>query len=203
MATSGSSGTGSGTVANSPPNSSPCRGVPNSSPCAEALPTSLLLRTLVGEDGRVSEAEGGAGTELWIGSSPSLEATASHSISTTPCTLVLLLDSMNQTFHHKEMTSSVVNKKYDLWFVGTLYTQSGVDLGNGFTLREMAKRAVKWPKHHSNTAALVALDMESARAQLLVMKLGFLRRRMMDDGVGVGAAMMSAMCDDVESCEGV
>ena len=74
----------------------------------------------MGEDGRVSEAEGGAGTELWIGSSPSLEATASHSISTTPCTLVLLLDSMNQTFHHKEMTSSVVNKKYDLWFVGNL-----------------------------------------------------------------------------------
>ena len=66
-------------------------------------------------------------------------------------------------------------------------------------LGEMAKRAVKWPKHHSNTAALVALDMESARARLLVMKLGFLRRRMMDDGVGVGAAMMSAMCDDVES----
>ena len=66
-------------------------------------------------------------------------------------------------------------------------------------LGEMAKRAVKWPKHHSNTAALVVLDMESARARLLVMKLGFLRRRMMDDGVGVGAAMMSAMCDDVES----
>ena len=46
---------------------------------------------------------------------------------------------------------------------------------------------------------LVALGMESARARLLVMKLGFLRRRMMDDGVGVGAAMMSPMCDDVES----
>ena len=25
-------------------------------------------------------------------------------------------------------------------------------------LGEMAKRAVKWPKHHSNTAALVALE---------------------------------------------
>ena len=66
-------------------------------------------------------------------------------------------------------------------------------------LCEMAKRALKWPRHLSNTAALVAMGMESARARLLVMKLGFLRRKMLDDGVGVGAAMVSAMCDDVES----
>ena len=42
------------------------------------------------------------------------------------------------------------------------------------------------------------MGMESAAAAL-VTKLGFLRRKMLDDGVGVGAAMMSAMCDDVES----
>ena len=68
-------------------------------------------------------------------------------------------------------------------------------------LGEMAKRALKWPPRHLfNTAALVVMGMESASARLLVTKLFvFLTRKMLDDGVGVGAAMMSAMCDDVES----
>ena len=40
-------------------------------------------------------------------------------------------------------------------------------------LGELAKRALRWPKHHSNTAALTALEMESAGSRLLVRKLGF------------------------------
>ena len=40
---------------------------------------------------------------------------------------------------------------------------------------EMAKRAFKWPKHFSNTAALVALDLYSGRSILFQRKLAFLR----------------------------
>ncbi len=45
-------------------------------------------------------------------------------------------------------------------------------------LGELAKRCLRWPKHHSNTAAHVALDLESVRSRLL---LGFLRRCMLND----------------------
>ena len=47
-------------------------------------------------------------------------------------------------------------------------------------LGELAKRALRWPKHHSNTAAVTALEMESVRSQLLVRKLGFLKRMVRD-----------------------
>ena len=65
-------------------------------------------------------------------------------------------------------------------------------------LGELAKRCLRWPKHHSNTAAQVALDLESIRSRLLVTTLGFLRRSMLNDA-GVGAEMMKVMSDDVES----
>ena len=52
-------------------------------------------------------------------------------------------------------------------------------------LGEIAKRALGWPKHHSNTAALVALDIMSARSELLIAKLCFLKRRAtVHDGIG-------------------
>ena len=50
-------------------------------------------------------------------------------------------------------------------------------------LGELAKRALRWPKHHSNTAAVTTLEMESVRSRLLVRKLGFLKR-MVRDGEG-------------------
>ena len=65
-------------------------------------------------------------------------------------------------------------------------------------LVELAKRCLGWPKHHSNTAAQVALDLESIRSRLLFTKLGFLRRSMLNDA-GVGAEMMRVMSDNVES----
>ena len=64
---------------------------------------------------------------------------------------------------------------------------------------ELAKRALRWPKSHLNTAALVTLNMESAESRVLVTKLGFLRKKFQSDGVGVGAAVMGALMDDVES----
>ena len=65
-------------------------------------------------------------------------------------------------------------------------------------LGELAKYALGWPKHHSNTAAHVALDLESIRCRLLSAKLGFLRRSMVGRE-GIGAEMMCVMVDDVES----
>ena len=41
-------------------------------------------------------------------------------------------------------------------------------------LGELAKRALRWPRHQSNTAGLVALHLESAQLRLLEKKLGFL-----------------------------
>ena len=65
-------------------------------------------------------------------------------------------------------------------------------------LGEIAKRALGWPKHHSNTAALVALDIMSARSELLIAKLRFLKRRAtVHDGIGGDA--MRALSDDVNS----
>ena len=67
-------------------------------------------------------------------------------------------------------------------------------------LGELAKRALGWPKHHSNTAAFVALDMKSIRSRLLIAKLRFLKRRMTDDdGVAIGGEAMRALSDDVDS----
>ncbi len=64
-------------------------------------------------------------------------------------------------------------------------------------LGELAKHSLRWPKHHSNTATLVMLDLESMQSRLLMAKLGFLRRRMVDDE-GIGAEIMCAVVDDVE-----
>ncbi len=65
-------------------------------------------------------------------------------------------------------------------------------------LGEIAKRALGWPKHHSNTAALVALDMMSARSELLIAKLHFLKRRTTKHD-GIGGEAMRALSDDVNS----
>ena len=43
-------------------------------------------------------------------------------------------------------------------------------------LAELAKRVLKWPKHHSNTAAMVVVGMQTVRSTILERKLGFLQR---------------------------
>ena len=65
-------------------------------------------------------------------------------------------------------------------------------------LGELAKYGLRWPKHHSNTAAHIALDLESVWCRLLSAKLDFLRRRMISNE-GIGAEMMCVMVDEVES----
>ena len=66
-------------------------------------------------------------------------------------------------------------------------------------LGELVKRALRWPKHHSNTATVTTLEMGFVRSQLLVRKLGFLKRTVRDGATGVGAAAIRSMVDDVAS----
>ena len=39
---------------------------------------------------------------------------------------------------------------------------------------EIAKRILKWPRHHSNTAAVVVVGLQSVESRILERKLGFL-----------------------------
>ena len=43
---------------------------------------------------------------------------------------------------------------------------------------ELAKRVLRWPKHHSNTAAVVVLGLPSVRYLVLMRKIGFLLKLM-------------------------
>ena len=61
------------------------------------------------------------------------------------------------------------------------------------------KRVLKWPKHHSNTAAITALEMLTMRSRLLVTKLGFLRWVMESSSGSFSGRVWEAPCDDVES----
>ena len=45
----------------------------------------------------------------------------------------------------------------------------------------LVKRVLKWPKHHSNTAAVAALDVPTMKCRVLERKLGFLMRVMAGD----------------------
>ena len=67
---------------------------------------------------------------------------------------------------------------------------------------EMAKRALKWPKHFSNTSAPVTLDLPGAKSYLLQRKLTFLRRQLTSDSIcsdRVGVVAMKSLSDDPES----
>ena len=64
---------------------------------------------------------------------------------------------------------------------------------------ELVKRVLKWPKHHSNTAAITAFEMPTMKSRLLVTKLGFLRRVMESSSGNFSGRVLEALCDDVES----
>ena len=66
---------------------------------------------------------------------------------------------------------------------------------------EMAKRALKWPKHFSNTAALVTLDLPTSRCHIFQRKLNFLRRLMTPEALEsnrIGSATTKTFADDIE-----
>ena len=66
-------------------------------------------------------------------------------------------------------------------------------------LGELAKRALRWPRHFSNTAAVTALDMVSVTSEIAVRKLGFLKRQLAEGAEGVGAVAMRSLLDDPNS----
>ena len=66
-------------------------------------------------------------------------------------------------------------------------------------LGELAKRALKWPQHFSNTSAILALEMETFRSRLICRKLSFLKRLLGVNAKGVGAVAMSSLVDDIDS----
>ena len=45
-------------------------------------------------------------------------------------------------------------------------------------LGELAKRALKWPRHFSNTAAMTVLDLDSVTSRIVVWKRRFLKRHL-------------------------
>ena len=66
-------------------------------------------------------------------------------------------------------------------------------------LGELAKRALKWPRHFSNTAAMTVLDLASVTSRIVVRKLGFLKRQLAVCAVGVVAVAMRSLLDDPNS----
>ncbi len=69
-------------------------------------------------------------------------------------------------------------------------------------LGELAKRALKWPKHFSNTAARVALETQSAKSLVVQRKLTFMRRTLSSSSLEsnrLAAAAFKALVDDPES----
>ena len=61
------------------------------------------------------------------------------------------------------------------------------------------KRALRWPRHFSNTATVTAMDMESVTSAIAVRKLGFLRRQLAEGAEGIGAVAMRSLVDDPNS----
>ena len=51
---------------------------------------------------------------------------------------------------------------------------------------ELAKRILKWPKHYSNTAAVITLGFQSVQCRILERKLGFQQRVLDSESRHVG-----------------
>ena len=64
---------------------------------------------------------------------------------------------------------------------------------------ELVKRVLKWPKHHSNTAAIATLDVPTMKCRVLVRKLGFLKRVMGRDADSLSGCVVLALCNEVDS----
>ena len=64
---------------------------------------------------------------------------------------------------------------------------------------ELVKRVLKLPKHHSNTAAITALDTPAMKCRVLVSKLGFLMRVMLRNTDSLSGCVVLALCNEVDS----
>ena len=64
---------------------------------------------------------------------------------------------------------------------------------------KLVKRVLKWPRHHSNTAAFMALEVPMMRYRILVRKLAFLHRVIVSNPVSLTGRVLLALCDDADS----
>ena len=65
---------------------------------------------------------------------------------------------------------------------------------------ELIKKLLKWPKHHSNTAAVVVLVVPTMKHRVLERKLGFLMRVMAGNTDSLSGSIQLALCDDESVC---
>ena len=64
---------------------------------------------------------------------------------------------------------------------------------------KLVKKVLKWPKHHSNTAAIATLDVPTMKCRVLVKKLGFLKRVMGRDTDSLSGCVVLALYNEVDS----
>ena len=64
---------------------------------------------------------------------------------------------------------------------------------------EMAKRVLKWPRHHSNAAAITAHDVPTMKCRVLTRKLGLLKRVMGRDSDSLSGCVVLALCNEADS----
>ena len=60
---------------------------------------------------------------------------------------------------------------------------------------ELMKPILKWPRHHSNTAAITTLEVPMMRHRILVRRLGFLHHVIVSNPVSLTGGVMLALCD--------
>ena len=64
---------------------------------------------------------------------------------------------------------------------------------------ELAKRILKWPKHHSNTAAATTLEVSTMRCRVLIRKLSFLQHVVNSNSASLSGTALLALSDDTAS----
>ena len=64
---------------------------------------------------------------------------------------------------------------------------------------EIAKRILKWPRHHSNTAAVVVVGLQSVESRILERKLGFLHRVQENGSSCVSGRAVEALSDNISN----
>ena len=64
---------------------------------------------------------------------------------------------------------------------------------------ELAKRILKWPKHFSNTAAMIAIGLQSVESRILERKLSYLQHVLVASEKTLSGSVVEACCDEISS----
>ena len=66
-------------------------------------------------------------------------------------------------------------------------------------LGEIVKRALKWPKHFSNSVALFTTRLKGIHSRLLSQNLSFLRQQLVEEVMAIATQAVTSMLDDQNS----